>query len=300
MNATPLHRARRAVGGGSLALLAAAAVLAVGPSAPGASPQALMKEGRSAYQAGRTEEALRKFEAAAKAAETERLDPAPADFNQGTALLKLGQDTNAEPFLVRALRTPDLRLQGRTWYNRAHALADRSAALAGEQKLQEAQPPLEAAIGAYENAITLDPADPDAKVNYELAVRTLEELKKQIEQQRQQQQQNQDQQKQDQDKKDQDKKDGDQKDQNRQDQDQDKKDQPQQQDDGKKDEPQKPEPQQADTNDTQSAQGGEPKREEMTPEEARMLLDAMKDEEEAGRDKLRLRLGQPVPVDKNW
>lgn len=297
MSATPLHRIRRPGGWIAAALIAAAAGLAAGSSARAASPQALMKEGRSAYTAGRTEEALKKFEAAAKAAEKEGLDPAPADFNQGTALLKLGQETNAEPFLARALRTPDLRLQGRTWYNRAHALADRSAALAGEQKLQEAQSPLEAAIGAYENAITLDPADPDAKVNYELAVRTLEELKKQIEQQKQQQQQNQDQDKKDQDKKDQDKKDGDKKDQDQGKKDQD---QPQQPDDGKKDEPQKPEPQQGNTNDTQSAQGGEPKREEMTPEEARMLLDAMKDEEEAGRDKLRLRLGQPVPVDKNW
>ncbi len=39
---------------------------------------------------------------------------------------------------------------------------------------------------------------------------------------------------------------------------------------------------------------------EMTPEEARMLLDAMREEEAARREGMRLRLGAPVPVEKDW
>ena len=38
----------------------------------------------------------------------------------------------------------------------------------------------------------------------------------------------------------------------------------------------------------------------MTEEEAEMILDAMKQEEQAKRDQMRKMHGQPVPVDKNW
>ncbi len=40
--------------------------------------------------------------------------------------------------------------------------------------------------------------------------------------------------------------------------------------------------------------------EQMTPEEARMILDSMKQDEQARRDQLRLILGEPVPVEKDW
>lgn len=284
------------------AWMLAAFGLAAALPAPAVTPQSLMKDGREAYEAGRAEEALKKFQEAAKTAEPAKLDPAPAEFNQGTTLLKLGRGTEADPFLEKALRTPDLRLQSRTWYNRANELTRRSSALAAEQKLQEAQAPLESAIASYENAITLDPADPDAKVNYELAVRALEELKKQIEQQKQQQQQQQDQkdQKDQQKKQDQQDKKDDQTSQQPQQQDQPKPDQDRQNQDEKKDDTQKQDSTGADQQPSQDAKAGGKDKEEMSPEEARMLLDAMKDEEEAGRERLRLRLGQPEPVDKNW
>ena len=38
----------------------------------------------------------------------------------------------------------------------------------------------------------------------------------------------------------------------------------------------------------------------MTPEEALQLLNAMRQEEQANRDKMRLNLGQPEPVEKDW
>ena len=38
----------------------------------------------------------------------------------------------------------------------------------------------------------------------------------------------------------------------------------------------------------------------MTPEEAKLMLDAMKQEEQASRDRMRLVIGQPTPVDKDW
>jgi len=38
----------------------------------------------------------------------------------------------------------------------------------------------------------------------------------------------------------------------------------------------------------------------MTPEEAAMLLDAMKAQEQQQRDQLHPFLGRPVPVEKDW
>ena len=57
-------------------------------------------------------------------------------------------------------------------------------------------------------------------------------------------------------------------------------------------------PQQLDQQQQQQAQPR--KSEEMTPEEARIMLDAMKQEEQASRDRMRLIIGQPTPVEKDW
>ena len=38
----------------------------------------------------------------------------------------------------------------------------------------------------------------------------------------------------------------------------------------------------------------------MTPEEAEMLLDTLKAQEQSQRDRLHPFLGRPVPVDKDW
>ena len=53
-------------------------------------------------------------------------------------------------------------------------------------------------------------------------------------------------------------------------------------------------------NDKQQEQKEPPKKNEMTKDEAEMLLDAMKQKEQADRDKLRIILGRPQRVDKNW
>ena len=40
--------------------------------------------------------------------------------------------------------------------------------------------------------------------------------------------------------------------------------------------------------------------EEMTEQEAIMLLDALREEERAARERMRLKVGEPVPVEKDW
>jgi len=50
----------------------------------------------------------------------------------------------------------------------------------------------------------------------------------------------------------------------------------------------------------QDEQQEQAKPEEMTEEEARMLLDAMEQEEKAKREKMKIMMGKPQHVEKNW
>jgi Ca-activated chloride channel family protein len=200
--------------------------------------------------------------------------------------MELGRHEEASARYQEALRSPDLALQGRAYYNRGNALYRMTEAppSPGSPPAPAAIAPaaIEEALRMYERALFLDPGDEDAKVNYELALRLKEQIQKQQQEQQpqnQQQQEKKDDQSQENKKRDQDQK---------QPQDQ------QQQNQQKQDQEQQPQPQEQ-----PSTQEPAPA-EQMTPEEARMLLDRMKQEEQAYRDQLRVIMGQPVPVDKDW
>ena len=70
--------------------------------------------------------------------------------------------------------------------------------------------------------------------------------------------------------------------------------QQQKQDQGQSSQPSQDQQQQA------QAQNQPKSSEEMTPQEAKLLLDAMKQDEQASRDKMRLIIAPPVPVEKDW
>lgn len=278
--------------------------LAVPPAGWAATAREKMKMGAAQYEKGEYQSSAQAFDEAAQGAGVERVDPAAAFYNEGNALFKQAQfDAAAEKYRA-ALQTTDLALQSKAYYNRGNALVGSAGILEQQQKLEEAGKSVDEALAMYENAMALASADEDVKVNYELALKKQEELKKKQEQQQQQQQQNKDQQKQDQkDQKQQDQKNqqDQQQKQDQQQQDQQKQDQ-QKQDQQKQNQSQKPEQQKQDQQQQeQRQQAGEPeKAEAMTPEEAKMVLDSKKQEEQANRDRLRLIMGQPVPVDKDW
>jgi len=254
-------------------------------------PRATLDAGTKAYGAKQFEEARQSFEQAATNAVAQQLDPAVARYNAAAADYRLGQMDAAADRLAEALRTGDLRLQQKAWFNRGDTLLGRMGALEQQGKLDDAQKAAKEAATHFEQAILLDPADADAKVNYELCLQLQQELEKKKKEQEEQQ-------KKDQDKKDQDKK--------NQDKDKDKKDQQGQQkpDAGQDKDKDKPQDQQQPKPDQQQQQQqaaqGEKKDGEMTPEEAMQLLNAMRQEEQANRDKMRLNLGQPEPVEKDW
>ncbi|MBN1269002.1 MAG: tetratricopeptide repeat protein [Kiritimatiellae bacterium] len=242
-----------------------------------------MEQGLNQYEKSDFEKAAESFDKAAQSAGKEKLDPAVPKYNRANTLYRLGRADEAQAAYQEALQTRNLQLQRDTYFNRGNALVAQAEAAEQLQQFQPGVEALEMALAMYENAMMLDPADTDAKVNFELALKK-KELLEQMQQQQDQQQQQDNQQKQEQDKQEQQQ-------QSEQQQDQ----QDQKNEEGQDEsEPQDGEPQ------PEQAQAEPQTSEEMTPEEAEMLLDSMKQDEKARREQLRLFLGKPVAVDKDW
>ena len=252
--------------------------------------------GLQAFAASNYPAATNAFLAAAAAAPAAKLDPAAAYFNAGLAAYAGGDLKSAADSFARAASGTDLGLQAKAYYNRGNALFHQAGGPAGmlpagaaplpamsTQELAGAESSVGEAVQMYENAIALNPKDVDAKANYELAVLKQQQLQQQKQQQEQQQKQDQQNQKPE-----------DQKDQQNQPQ------QQQQQNQQAEQKPQ-PQPQQSNNQQQQEEQIQEQKpSEEMTPEEAAMMLDAMKAQEQSQRDQLHPFFGRPVPVEKDW
>jgi Ca-activated chloride channel homolog len=130
-------------------------------------------------------------------------------YNEGTKAYTNGNFTKATESLKASLRTPDLALQQRSYYNLGNTLY-RTGQGSLEKDPKAAIKSWEESVKAYQDALALDPADADALYNKELVEKKLEELKKQQEQK--------DDQKSGDDQKDEEKKDEEKKDQEKKDQ----------------------------------------------------------------------------------
>ncbi len=245
------------------------------------------------YESGRYRESQQEYQ--------RQLQKSPKDprlqYNVGTAALRAGDFLQASNHLDSATRSGDPDLLKRTYYNLGNTMY-RVGEKAGAPEEMKAS--WEEAIRHFDSTLQLDPKDEDAKHNREFVAKKLEEL------QQQQQQQNQDQkdQKQDQDKdqkqqeqnqKKDDKDQKDQQEQSKQDQQKEKEKDPSQQSskddpkqseaqdeksppkpdqDGQKSQPQ-PQPQPKEGKE-QPAGEAAAKAGQMTPEQARQLLDMLK------------------------
>lgn len=270
--------------------------LTLSASAAEPSARGSFAAGLQAFAASNYPAAGESFLGAAAAAPADQLDPAAAFYNAGLAAYAGGDLKAAADAFARAAAGSDLALQSQAYYNRGNALFQQvvgpAAAMAARPlpttstpELAGAEASVAKAIQMYENAIALDPKDVDAKANYELAVLKQQQL------QQQQEQQKQDQQKQDQQDQDQ-----------PQDPKQEEPEDPQQkqQDQQQPAEPQpQPEPEQQQQPQEEPIEDDKPS-EEMTPEEAAMMLDSMKAQEQSQRDRLHPFFGRPVPVEKDW
>lgn len=238
-------------------------------------PRTLLRRGATAYQEKKFEDALRLFEEAAKGATSVRQDPAVPALNAGNALMRLDRQLEAAQRYLESLRSPDLSLQARASFNRGNALY--RMAEVGQQNglLDQAAKSIGEAVLMYERAVLLDARDMDAKINYELALRKKQEIEQQVQQQPQSQQQQAEQEKE----------------KSREPSEEKPEDRP----------PSADQPRPEAGPEQERREAGQPEQAEaMTPEEARMLLDKLKLEEQAYREQLRVIMGAPVPVEKDW
>lgn len=240
--------------------------------------------GSKEFEGGAFDKAAAHFEEAAARAEEQKLDPAVAHYNRGNSLYKMQDFAGADQAYQNALRTTDMGLAPDGYYNRGNALTAQALQLEQQQKMEESIGLLDQALAMYEKSMLLNPGKTAAKANYELV--TLK--KKELEQQQQEQQQKQDQEEEEQ-------KDNQQQQQDQPQQEQDQQEQNQEQQNQQQQE-QRPQEQQF-----EEQKQPQPKpSNEMTEEEAEMMLDSMKNDEKNQREQIQMILGRPQPVDKDW
>ena len=132
------------------------------------------------YQRGEYDQALQLY----RDALLDRPDAPELHFNVGDALFKRGEYDQALREFERVLSAEEKKIQAQAHYNMGNSFFQQQA--------------FEQAVAAYKQALELDAADEDTKVNLELALEKLQEQQEQQEQQDQQDQQDDSEQEQDQ------------------------------------------------------------------------------------------------------
>ncbi|MGA3163039.1 MAG: VWA domain-containing protein [Verrucomicrobiota bacterium] len=245
------------------------------------------------YNKGQYDSALKQYQQLLR----KKTDDPRLNFNTGAAAYRSRKFNDATTNFSTVISAPDLKLQEQGYYN----LGDTLYRL-GEQSpdLDKRKESWENALKNYSNSLQLNPQDADAKFNYEFVQKKLEELKKQQQQQpkqnQQQQknnqqqakdnqssQQNQQQQNQQQNQSQQAQRDEQQKQQQQNEQ---QKPQQNQQAQNQSEQQKKQQQAQSPAGQSNEKQGGQNEQaqamvsNEMTPEEARRLLDAQKGNEQ--------------------
>jgi Ca-activated chloride channel homolog len=237
-------------------ILLIAVVLASG-IATAQSDRSLIRDGNRSYKNSKYADAEVSYRKALEKNKEFREGP----FNLGDALYKQGRfGEAADQYNIAASRTKNAD-------ERAQALHNLGNSLLKSQKYPES-------IGAYKEALKLNPKDLDTKYNLEYA-------KAMLKQQQQQQQQQQKNDKNKDDKQKQDKKDQQQKDQQQQ----------------QKQEDQKQDQQKAEQKDQQQAQQ---KKQQISKQDAERILEALKNEEKDVQKKLHKKVPARVRVEKDW
>lgn len=284
---------------------AVALLLIACSSAAFASPQSAER----AYRKGEFKEAAAQYQAAVE----KKPERAELQFNLGAAAYKSGEYASAQAALQKSLKTDHVGLQQNALYNMGN-VQYRIGQQTEKSDVQKTIQTWQQSLQSYEQAMSIDPKDEDAKYNYEFVKKKLEELQKQQQQQQKdpqkQDQKNKDQQKQDQQNqpKDQDK------DQNKQDSkkddqaggsdsqkkdSQDRKPKDQSGSSGQDQDRKKDKPEQKNQSERQNPSGGEPKKPESSPSKPgdskaqAPKPEPKKEEERAGANPAQEKGGQP-------
>jgi tetratricopeptide (TPR) repeat protein len=249
-------------------------------NASAASTAKNVKEGNRLYKQEKYGEAADKY----SQAKEESPDSDIVNFNLGAALYKEGKYEEALDAITGALSTDDKKLEAQAVYN----LANTTYKLGSEM----AQTDMNSAINMYrqsldyfKRAMELDSSDQDAKYNHELVERNLKILLDQLKNQQQQQDQNEDQEGGQENRQSQSKSESQKEGEEQQEQKQEGQESGKEEAGAEKDRSQ-PSVQEEEEK-TQASEAHEDESKEMSPEEARILLDAYGQEE--AREDLRKR-----------
>ena len=145
-----------------LIALTALALLSMSAAAED-TPRSSMRKGLKAYKGGAYTNAVRHLE------KTALEFPAIGNYNLGNAQYRTGDFEAAETSFNEALRTSDLELQAKAYFNRGNALLARTTALTKTEEISLAIELSFQAMDMYEKAILLLPDDLMAKQNFERA-----------------------------------------------------------------------------------------------------------------------------------
>jgi len=126
-------------------------------------PRSAMRKGLKAYQAGEYTNAVELLE------KTVLEFPDIGNYNLGNAYYRMGEFEKAEEHFTEALRSTDLQLQARAYFNRGNSMLAQSTTWTADEQIGRAIEFAFQAMDMYEKAILLDPADLAAKQNFERA-----------------------------------------------------------------------------------------------------------------------------------
>lgn len=266
------------------------------PCWAGAQARDEIKQGNSLYNQGKFSQALKNYERALLNAPESDI----VNFNLGAALYKTGDYKAAISHFEKSLLSEEESLEQRASYNTANAKYKYGI---GKEKtdLPGAVNSLKGALHHYERALELDPKDEDAGYNYEFVKKELERLQKKLKKQQQEQKEQRKQKKQQQE---QAQKQGQQKEQQKKKGQQQEQSQNAEEAEAKQQQGQRPQAaqgkQQQPPSDEQTTQVNQPS-EEMSEQEASMLLNSYAQEEEP-RGLYREKMPQiTLPeVEKDW
>ena len=231
-------------------------------------------KGKKAYEEGHYDEARVYYEHVLN----NRKKDNGAQFGLGVTAYQQKDMETAARALNNAMNSDDKSLASKAMYNLGNMFRD-------QQKMEES-------LALYRKAIELDPADEDAKVNYEL----LKQVLQQQEQQQQEDKQNQDQ---DQEKQDQQKQDQDSEGQDEQNKDQEK------QEDQRKQQEDQQQSQSEKEKEKKEQQQSQAKKDEMQDQktdkqmQAEAILNALKDQEKINQ-KRQIAKSKSRKLEKDW
>lgn len=126
-------------------------------------PRSSMRKGLRDYKTGNYTNAVEHLE------KTALEFPAAGNYNLGNAQYRLGDYESAATAFNEALRTTDLELQAKAYFNRGNALLAQTTGLTGQEQIGTAIELAFNAMDMFEKTILLDPQDLAAKQNFERA-----------------------------------------------------------------------------------------------------------------------------------